>query len=88
MNNTIQRVLELESNTTVPKGCEVVIKIKVPQKEMQDACNYLKCHLYHPFESLEQSVYWFRYKSESKKDLIIDVESIEQFRAKVDIIEI
>ena len=89
MNNTITRVLELESKFENIKDCTLAITIEVPQAEMRDAAIYLKnCHLYEPFEfHPAQDYYYFYYVCERNKGLTINVNSIERFRLKREITE-
>jgi hypothetical protein len=90
MNQTTQRVLELESKFEHLHDCEVVLTIKAPLKEMEESRKYLNVtHLYHPFENREdQDCYFFRFKSERNKDLEIIVASNELFKRETKIIEI
>ena len=101
MNNTIQRVLELESKFALYDDCEIVVTIKSPLKEMRDAANYLSntysplsdgtklnIHIFAPFETPEVDYYYFRFKSEQNKGLTIEVRSEEIFRLKREITEI
>jgi hypothetical protein len=89
MNQTTQRVLELESKFESLHDCEVILCIKAPLKEMIETANYLQCHLYHPFETnSEENYYFLEFVSERKRDLTIQVNSNELFKRETKIIEI
>jgi hypothetical protein len=89
MNQTTQRVLELESKFESLHDCEVVLSIKAPLKDMQDTASYLGAHLYHAFENSEYQDYqMFYFKSERNKLLVIEVRSNELFKRETKIIEI
>jgi len=89
MNQTTQRVLELESKFESLHDCEVVLTIKAPKSEMEDTALYLQCHLYYPFESSETQDYQkFYFRSERNRNLIIEVRSNELFKRETKIIEI
>jgi len=89
MNQTTQRVLELESKFESLFDCEVSLTIKAPLKEMEDSAKYLQCHLYTPFENREdQDCCFFIFKSERNKNIEIIVASNELFKRETKIIEI
>ena len=89
MNQTTQRVLELESKFESLHDCEVILTIKAPLKDMQDTASYLGAHLYHAFENREdQDCCFFIFKSERNKNIEIIVASNELFKRETKIIEI
>jgi hypothetical protein len=89
MNQTTQRVLELESKFESLHDCEVILCIKAPKIDLRETASYLSVHLYHPFESGEtQDYYKFYFISERNKSLIIEVRSNELFKRETKIIEI
>jgi len=89
MNQTTQRVLELESKFESLFDCEVMITIKAPKSEMEDTSKYLQCHLYYPFENREsQDYYCFVFKSDRNRGIVIVVRSNELFKRETKIIEI
>lgn len=89
MNSTINKVLELESRLEMYYDCEAVLTIKAPLKDVNEAANYLGCHVFAPFEMLPtEDYYFFRFVSERNKGLTIEVRSIETFRLKRTIEEV
>lgn len=89
MNATINKVLEYESLFERLFGTEVSLRFEAPLKDMEEAANYLGCHLAQPFEyDYEQNCFRFTFISERNKDLKITVSSKEKYRINKEIVEI
>lgn len=89
MNATIDKVLEYESLFERLFGTEVSLRFEAPLNQMEEASNYLGCHLAQPFEdNYLQDCFRFTFISERNNDLKITVSSKEKYRINKEIVEI
>lgn len=89
MNQTTQRVLELESKFESLHDCTVHLVIKAPLRDLKETSDYLGCHLWQAFEDTEMQDYeMFIFVSGRNQHLIIEVRSNELFKRETKIIEI